>query len=42
MGGVYSHNCIKLNKPNMLSAKIPSEFKNSGISESSLTGIVLP
>ena len=26
MRGVYSHNCDKLNKTNMLSAKIPREF----------------
>ena len=30
--GLYSHNCNKLNKTNMLSAKISREFKNSGIS----------
>ena len=29
--GVYSHNCNKLNKTNMLSAEISKEFKNSGI-----------
>ena len=28
---VYSHNCSKLNKTNMLSAKISREFKKSGI-----------
>ena len=26
MRGVYSHNCDKLNKTNMLSAKTPKEF----------------
>ena len=34
--GVYSHNCNKLNKTNMLSAKISKEFKNSGISAPSI------
>ena len=33
--GVYTHNSNKLNKTNMLSAKISREFKNSGISTSS-------
>ena len=28
--GVYSHNCNKLNKTHMLSAKISREFKNGG------------
>ena len=28
--GVYFHNCNKLNQTNKLSAKISSEFKNSG------------
>ena len=34
--GVYSHNCNKLNKTNMLSAKILREFQNSGISTPSI------
>ena len=36
VGGVYSHISNKLNKPNALSAKISSEFKNSGLSYPSL------
>ena len=35
--GVYSHNCNKLNKNNMTSAKIPNQrVINSGISASSV------
>ena len=34
--GVHSHNCNKLNKTNMLSAKISREFNNSGISTPSV------
>ena len=34
--GVYSHNCNKLNKPNMLSAQTSREFKNDGISTPSI------
>jgi len=30
--GAYSHNCNRLNKTNMLSAKLSREFWNSGIS----------
>ena len=29
-GGVYFHNCNKLNQTKKISAKILSEFKNSG------------